>query len=219
MTLSQDATWSPVASQRKDGRQVTGIPPKTTIALSDADKATATSSEISSLSSLPFSSPYPDTETPIRTLDDYEAQFDGVHEYIGSSGPNERESDAILKALDWLTEKRLSNYGWGNDTPLVILAKEVSQYTTALLFCDIVLLNLFQLSGAHDLTDSADAHIEVIQDLEDQLSAKQMAIDIFSLLEHHHHSVTPKTINVGQLALYSLALSKSRPIIVMLLGI
>ena len=30
-----------------------------------------------------------------------------------------------LKALDWLREKRVSDYGWENDTHFVILAKEV----------------------------------------------------------------------------------------------
>lgn len=48
------------------------------------------------------------------------------HEYIGSSGPNKRESDAIQKALDWLKEKRSADYGWNNDTHMVILAKEVN---------------------------------------------------------------------------------------------
>lgn len=47
------------------------------------------------------------------------------HEYIGTSGPNKRENDGIQRALDWLTEKRSVDYGWGNDTHMVILAKEV----------------------------------------------------------------------------------------------
>lgn len=47
------------------------------------------------------------------------------HEYIGTTGPNKRESDGIQRALDWLTEKRSVDYGWGNDTHMVILAKEV----------------------------------------------------------------------------------------------
>lgn len=41
-------------------------------------------------------------------------------------GPNNREGIGIQKALDWLREKRVSDYGWENDTHMVILAKEVS---------------------------------------------------------------------------------------------
>lgn len=40
-------------------------------------------------------------------------------------GPNNREGIGIQKALDWLREKRVSDYGWENDTHMVILAKEV----------------------------------------------------------------------------------------------
>jgi gastric intrinsic factor len=43
-------------------------------------------------------------------------------------GPNNREGIGIQKALDWLREKRVSDYGWENDTHMVILAKEVSFY-------------------------------------------------------------------------------------------
>lgn len=53
-------------------------------------------------------------------------RLSNAHEYIGSSGPNKRESDAIEKALDWLKEKRSADYGWNNDTHMVMLAKEVS---------------------------------------------------------------------------------------------
>jgi gastric intrinsic factor len=41
-------------------------------------------------------------------------------------GPNNREGIGIQKALDWLREKRVSDFGWENDTHMVILAKEVS---------------------------------------------------------------------------------------------
>jgi gastric intrinsic factor len=44
---------------------------------------------------------------------------------IGSPGPDLRETNGISKALDWLKEKRSSDYGWANDTHMVILAKEV----------------------------------------------------------------------------------------------
>lgn len=41
-------------------------------------------------------------------------------------GPNNREGIGIQKALDWLREKRVTDFGWENDTHMVILAKEVS---------------------------------------------------------------------------------------------
>lgn len=40
-------------------------------------------------------------------------------------GPNNREGIGIQRALDWLRDKRVSDYGWENDTHMVILAKEV----------------------------------------------------------------------------------------------
>lgn len=42
-------------------------------------------------------------------------------------GPNNREGIGIQKALDWLREKRVSDFGWENDTHMVILAKEVNR--------------------------------------------------------------------------------------------
>lgn len=42
------------------------------------------------------------------------------------SGPSVKESLGLQKALEWMRDKRLSDYGWGNDTHMVILAKEVS---------------------------------------------------------------------------------------------
>lgn len=50
------------------------------------------------------------------------------HEIIGSSGPDKRESDGIQRALEWLKEKRSTDYGWDNDTHMVILAKEVGYF-------------------------------------------------------------------------------------------
>lgn len=47
------------------------------------------------------------------------------HEMIGSAGPDKRESEGIQKALDLLREKRSQDFGWENDTHMVILAKEV----------------------------------------------------------------------------------------------
>uniref|UniRef100_A0A0A1X5B6 Uncharacterized protein CG3556 n=1 Tax=Zeugodacus cucurbitae TaxID=28588 RepID=A0A0A1X5B6_ZEUCU len=105
------------------------------------------------------------------------------HDIIGSPGPDKREQDAILKALDWLKEKRAADYGWGNDTHVVILAKE--------------------LSGARDPTD-ADGHLQIIQELEDTLSVKEMEIEILAMLDRHH--TLPKPLNLEKLARYVLAL-------------
>lgn len=66
---------------------------------------------------------FPSNESPLTVIE-IENSF-GQHVYIGTKGPNQRESDAITRALDWLAEKRLPDYGWGNDTHMVILAKEV----------------------------------------------------------------------------------------------
>lgn len=49
------------------------------------------------------------------------------HEIIGSAGPDKREVEGIQKALGWLKEKRSPDYGWENDTHMVILAKEVNE--------------------------------------------------------------------------------------------
>lgn len=46
------------------------------------------------------------------------------HELLGC-GPNHREGIGIQKALDWLRDKRSSDYGWENDTHMVILSREV----------------------------------------------------------------------------------------------
>ena len=66
---------------------------------------------------------FPSDESPLTVIE-IENPF-GEHVYIGTKGPNQRESEAITRALDWLGEKRSSDYGWGNDTHMVILAKEV----------------------------------------------------------------------------------------------
>lgn len=106
-----------------------------------------------------------------------------MHEILGSAGPDKKEQDAIVKALDWLKMKRAPDYGWGNDTHVVILAKE--------------------LSGARDPFD-ADGHLQVIQDLEDTLSVKEMEIEILAMLDRHH--TLPKPLNLEKLARYVLAL-------------
>lgn len=105
------------------------------------------------------------------------------HILIGSGGPDQRESTAIQKALDWLREKRDHDYGWNNDTHMVILAKE--------------------LSGGRDPVE-ADNHVQMISDLEDLLSVKQMEIEIMTMLDRHHS--LPKPVNADKLARYVLAL-------------
>lgn len=63
-----------------------------------------------------------------------------------------------------------------------------------------------QLSGERDFAESTDAHIQIIQNLEDQLSIKQMSIEILSLIDHHHHAVMPRNFDVAELARYTLVL-------------
>lgn len=106
-----------------------------------------------------------------------------VHEIIGSAGPDKNEQDAIQKALDWLKDKRAADYGWGNNTHVVILAKE--------------------LSGARD-PSGPDDHVQKILELEDTLSVKEMEIEILSMLDRHH--TLPKPLNLERLARYVLAL-------------
>ncbi|KAH8274644.1 hypothetical protein KR026_000279 [Drosophila bipectinata] len=110
----------------------------------------------------------------------------GTHEpqIIGPAPPTKGEQEAILRALDWLKEKRASDYGWGNDTHVVILAKE--------------------LSGGRDPNDSVDGHVQIIQELEDTLSVKEMEIEILAMLDRHH--TLPKPLDLDKLARYVLAL-------------
>lgn len=69
--------------------------------------------------STPLLSTHTDTVEPTAP-----ETFNG-HELIGSAGPDKRESEGIQKALDLLREKRSQDFGWENDTHMVILAKEV----------------------------------------------------------------------------------------------
>uniref|UniRef100_A0A336MX42 CSON008831 protein n=1 Tax=Culicoides sonorensis TaxID=179676 RepID=A0A336MX42_CULSO len=98
--------------------------------------------------------------------------------------PNMRESIGLQKALEWLRDKRSSDYGWGNDTHMVILAKE--------------------LAGSRE-TSEADSHMQTIVDLEKALSEKQMEIEILNMITPHH--LYPKPIDSDRLARYILALS------------
>lgn len=50
------------------------------------------------------------------------------------SGPSVKESLGLQKALEWLRDKRFSDYGWGNDTHMVILAKEVRRFLFITLY-------------------------------------------------------------------------------------
>lgn len=54
--------------------------------------------------------------------------------------------------------------------------------------------------------DTADLHVQIIDDLEGSLSVKQMTIDILMLLDQHRHSLTPKAMDVEKLARFILAL-------------
>lgn len=173
--------------------------------------------EISSVSAATVQSASPMTVLEIESP--LEVRPAMVHEYIGSTGPNKRESEGIQRALDWLTEKRSVDYGWGNDTHMVILAKEVWAYKrlqtkrnqsftwfslSHSLFSSFAIIR--QLSGARDLMDTADLHVQIIDDLEGSLSVKQMTIDILMLLDQHRHALTPKAMDVEKLARFILAL-------------
>lgn len=90
---------------------------------------TYNSLESTSSNSVSMQSPeFPSDESPLTVIE-IENPF-GEHVYIGTKGPNQQESDAITRALDWLAEKRSPQYGWrgfgnGSFTHWVLLAKEV----------------------------------------------------------------------------------------------
>uniref|UniRef100_T1PCK4 Eukaryotic cobalamin-binding protein n=1 Tax=Musca domestica TaxID=7370 RepID=T1PCK4_MUSDO len=144
---------------------------------SAAASATAVSLQTAQVDSAETSSEQPATTSSPTTTSA------PVHEIIGSAGPDKSEQEAILKALAWLKKKRAADFGWGNDTHVVILAKE--------------------LSGAQDPSDPDD-HLQKIQELEDTLSVKEMEIEILSMLDRHH--TLPKPLNLERLARYVLAL-------------
>ncbi|XP_062553955.1 uncharacterized protein CG3556 [Armigeres subalbatus] len=102
---------------------------------------------------------------------------------IGPGGPDQKESLAIQKAIDWLREKRLPDYSWGNDTHMVILAKE--------------------LSGPRG-SDDNDNNVQEITDLENMLSVKQMEIEVLTMVDRHH--AMPKPVNTDRIAKYILAM-------------
>lgn len=170
---TSESTRQPLASYTSDGQKYMKI-----------NFVGSTESDASITSSITTNSV---DNTPPLTILEIENPLD-QHIFIGTNGPDQRESEAITRALDWLAEKRAADYGWNNDTHLVILAKE--------------------LAGQRDFAESTDAHIQIIQDLEDMLSYKQMSIEILSLIDHHHHAVIPRSYNLADLAEYSLALGK-----------
>lgn len=170
---TSESTRQPLSSYTVDGRKYMKI---NVLGSTESDASMSTSIATNSVG-----------ETPPLTILEIENPLE-QHVFIGTNGPDQRESEAITRALDWLTEKRSSDYGWGNDTHLVILAKE--------------------LVGQRDFAESTDAHIQIIQDLEDMLSFKQMSIEILSAIDHHHHAAIPKNYNVADLAQYALALGK-----------
>lgn len=83
------------------------------------------SSEMTSTNSVALTGPiFVSSDTSPFTVIEIANPID-EHILIGTNGPNQRESEAITRGLDWLVEKRSSDYGWVNDTHMVILAKEV----------------------------------------------------------------------------------------------
>lgn len=44
---------------------------------------------------------------------------------VDENMPSTKEIQSVQRAMEWLKEKRSSDFGWGNDTHIVILAKEV----------------------------------------------------------------------------------------------
>uniref|UniRef100_A0A182JZ21 Uncharacterized protein n=1 Tax=Anopheles christyi TaxID=43041 RepID=A0A182JZ21_9DIPT len=128
----------------------------------------------------------PATQTPMRQdlIDSLPVDVSQIEDkQLGPEGPNQAESVGIQRALCWLREKRLPDYSWGNDTHMVILAKE--------------------LSGARDPTEN-DNPIQAVSDLENLLSIKQMDIEVLTMLDRHH--ATAKLPHTDHIAKYILAM-------------
>lgn len=68
------------------------------------------------------------TSRPDDNIEQQPPAIPSVEHVLLGCGPNNREGIGIQKALDWLKEKRVPDFGWENDTHMVILAKEVSTY-------------------------------------------------------------------------------------------
>lgn len=118
LSSSMPTHVSTETSHAFSSNQNTQIP----ISLSTFAASAGTSSSSSSSSSTS-----PSLTSPNNTDIEQQVIITAEHELLGC-GPNNREGIGIQKALDWLREKRASDYGWDNDTHMVILAKEVNIY-------------------------------------------------------------------------------------------
>lgn len=111
-TTSSSSTTQPSQSSTLNAPLVphksTLIPPEMT---DSAISSATTTTQFTSAAPAPYTSDASD-------LGDPQTDF-------GSPTPNKREMEGIQRALDLLREKRSPDYGWENDTHMVILAKEV----------------------------------------------------------------------------------------------
>lgn len=136
-TTKQDATISYVSAQYNEpnvsGSLTTSTQQQTVTSQNIPAETTVTQSSTASMmttvqqsSTTQFqTSPVTSTSVGTSTVDEGDASEDTVDEIIGAPGLTKQECQGIQKALDWLKEKRSIDYGWGNDTHMVILAKEV----------------------------------------------------------------------------------------------
>eukprot|EP00099_Drosophila_melanogaster_P004762 NP_001245529.1 uncharacterized protein Dmel_CG3556, isoform B [Drosophila melanogaster] len=180
---SDEQTGNSNSNTSSHSRNINGLPSSN----SNIDNANSNSSSVSSLSTTTSAISGVDQQESLILATPTALNGSGTppeHQTIGQAPPTKGEQEAILRALDWLKEKRASDYGWGNDTHVVILAKE--------------------LSGGRDPNDSVDGHVQVIQELEDTLSVKEMEIEILAMLDRHH--TLPKPLDLDKLARYVLAL-------------
>ncbi|EDW53170.1 uncharacterized protein CG3556 [Drosophila sechellia] len=180
---SDEQTGNSNSNTSSHSRNISGLPSSN----SNIDNANTNSSSVSSLSTTTAAISGVDQQESLILATPTALNGSGTppeHQTIGQAPPTKGEQEAILRALDWLKEKRASDYGWGNDTHVVILAKE--------------------LSGGRDPNDSVDGHVQVIQELEDTLSVKEMEIEILAMLDRHH--TLPKPLDLDKLARYVLAL-------------
>ncbi|EDX17072.1 uncharacterized protein CG3556 [Drosophila simulans] len=180
---SDEQTGNSNSNTSSHTRNISGLPSSN----SNIDNANSNSSSVSSLSTTTAAISGVDQQESLILATPTALNGSGTppeHQTIGQAPPTKGEQEAILRALDWLKEKRASDYGWGNDTHVVILAKE--------------------LSGGRDPNDSVDGHVQVIQELEDTLSVKEMEIEILAMLDRHH--TLPKPLDLDKLARYVLAL-------------
>ncbi|XP_043658249.1 uncharacterized protein CG3556 [Drosophila teissieri] len=180
---SDEQTGNTNSNTSSHSRNIGGLPSSN----SNISNANSNSSSVSSLSTTTAAISGIDQQESLILATPTALNGSGTppeHQTIGQAPPTKGEQEAILRALDWLKEKRASDYGWGNDTHVVILAKE--------------------LSGGRDPNDNVDGHVQVIQELEDTLSVKEMEIEILAMLDRHH--TLPKPLDLDKLARYVLAL-------------